>query len=159
MCFPWGYDEEDERYGALKLILLNMINYWRADGITSFSVPMDAGIGLYAAELLNSLREKDSELALTCIVPWEEQATKWTPELRDRYFNALARCSTVETVSFQRTATCELEAKLRAVDLTDGVYAVVTEDKDPFLETALHYARHTGKNVLVFDTEKIDLYG
>ncbi len=154
--FPWGYDEEDERCGALKLILLNMINFWRVEKITSFVVALDAGIGLYAAELISGLREEDPEISLTCIVPWEEQATKWPPDLRERYFKVQAKCTDVETISSPWTATCEEEAKLRAVDLTERVFAATAAEEDPLLEVALHYARRTDKNVLIFDSGKID---
>ena len=132
MCFLWGYDEEDERCGARKLILLSLINLWRSDGITSFVVALDAGIGLYAAEILSGLREKDPEITLTCIVPWEEQAA-------------------------QRTASCEAETKLRAIDMTERVFDVVAREEDALLEVAIHYARRIGKQILRFDSEMIEL--
>lgn len=155
MCFPWGYDEEDERCGALKLILMNTINFWRNDGIRSYVVPLDSGVGLYAAEILGQLREEDPSLSLTCLVPWEQQVTKWAPDLWERYFNVQARCSDVETISAERTASCELEAKLRAIDLTERVFAITAKEQEPLLEAALHYARRTGKTVLVFDSDRI----
>ena len=154
--FPWGYDEEDERCGALKLILLNMVNFWLIEKIKSFVVVLDAGIGLYAAEIISELKEKDSEISLTCVVPWEEQAAKWPPDLRERYYNVQARCDETETVSSHWTASCEVEAKLRAIDGTERVFAVRAKEEDTLLEVALHYARRTDKNVLIFDSEKID---
>lgn len=158
MAFPWGYDEEDERCAALKLILLNTINFWRTDGMTSFAVPLDAGIGLYTAEIIGALCEKDEALSLTCVIPWEEQSTKWTPDLRNRYFDVQAECTNVETVSPRKTATCELEAKLRAIDLADSVFAVTASEKDTALGAALHYARRINKKVLIFDSEKIEFH-
>ncbi len=154
--FPWGYDEEAERCGALKLILLNMVNFWLVEKIKSFVVVLDAGIGLYAAEIISELKEKDSEISLTCVVPWEEQAAKWPPDLRERYYNVQARCDETETVSSHWTASCEVEAKLRAIDGTERVFAVRAKEEDTLLEVALHYARRTDKNVLIFDSEKID---
>ena len=90
MCFPWGFDEEDEGCAALKLILINQISRLRSEGCTRFAVSMDCGAGLYATEILHGLKGLEEELETICYVPYEEQATKWTPELRDRYFNALA---------------------------------------------------------------------
>lgn len=153
-CFPWGYDEEDERCGALKIVLLNMANYWRAEGITAFAVTLDAGVGLYAAELIGGLREEAPELSLTCFVPWEEQATKWPPELRERYFSVLAACSEVETVTATWTASCEVEAKLQAIDSAERVFAVTAKEEDNLLALALHYARRVNKAVLIFDSDK-----
>ena len=34
MCFPWGFDEEDEGCAALKLLLLNQITRYRSEGCT-----------------------------------------------------------------------------------------------------------------------------
>lgn len=158
LCFPWGYDEEDERCGALKLILLNLINFWRCAGINTFSVALDAGVGLYAAESILGLTEEAPGISLTCFVPWEEQAAKWTPELRNRYYDVLVKSTQVETVSTQWTASCEVEAKLRAIDLTERTFAVKTREEDPLLEVALHYARKTDRQLLIFDSEKIDFY-
>lgn len=157
-CFPWGYDEEDERCAALKLMLLNLVNFWRVEGINAFVVPLDAGIGLYAAEIIGDMCGKDAALSMTCVIPWEEQATKWTPDLRNRYFDVQARCTNVETISRQKTANCELEAKLHAIDLADSVFAVTASAEDPSLGAALHYARRINRNVLIFDTEKIDFH-
>lgn len=131
-----------------------MINFWLAEKITSFVVALDAGIGLYAAELISGLREEHPEISLTCIVPWEGQATKWTPDLRERYFNVQANATDVETISSPWTATCEEEAKLRAIDLTERVFAVTAAEEDPLLEVAVHYARRINKAVLIFDSDK-----
>ena len=87
MCFPWGFDEEDEGCAALKLILINQISKLRREGCTRFAISMDCGVGLYAVEILHGLKEQDDALETICYVPYEEQATKWTPELRERYFS------------------------------------------------------------------------
>ena len=55
MCFPWGFDEEDEDCAALKLILINWISKLRGEGRTRFAVSMDCGVGLYAAEIILGL--------------------------------------------------------------------------------------------------------
>lgn len=73
--FPWGYDEEDERCHMMKLMLLQGISYCRSLGIRRFSVAIDSGVGLYASEIINSLRNEDREMKLVCYVPSEEQAT------------------------------------------------------------------------------------
>lgn len=158
MEFSWGYDEENEKCAALKQLLLNLINLWRIEGMNSFVVVLDAGVGLYTAEIIGDLREKDETLSLTCVVPWEEQAAKWTPELRERYFNVQAKCTNVETVSRQRTENCELNARLQAIDLADSVFFVTATADDATLVPAVHYARELEKNVLIFDSGKIDFH-
>ena len=73
----------------MKMELAQQIMVLRQQGVTHFSVACDYGVGLYAAELINVLRDNDPELMLFCVTPYEEQATKWTPELRERYFDML----------------------------------------------------------------------
>ena len=73
MCFPWGFDEEDESCAALKLILINQISKLRGEGCTRFNISMDCGAGLYVAEILHGLKGSDEELETICYVPYEEQ--------------------------------------------------------------------------------------
>ncbi len=159
MCFSWGFDEEDEGCAALKLILINQITRLRGEGCTRFAVSMDCGVGLYAAEILHGLKGSDEELETICYVPYEEQATKWTPELRDRYFNALAACTEVVTVAYDKTAGCEFKAHLEAMKEADTLIAVFDPD-DPRCEreaAAAAVAEMLYKQILVLDPKTIRL--
>jgi uncharacterized phage-like protein YoqJ len=157
MCFPWGFDEEDEGCAALKLLLLNQITRMRSEGYTRFHISMDYGVGLYAAEIIHGLKETDGELETICYVPYEEQATKWTPELRDRYFNALAGCTEVVNVAFEKTVGYEFKAYLEAMIEADTVIMVYDPD-DPLCEreaAAVAVAEMLNKQVLTLDPKTI----
>ena len=160
MCFPWGYDEEDEGCVALKLILINQISRLRSEGCTRFAVSMDCGAGLYAAEILHGLKESDDALKTICYVPYEEQATKWTPELRDRYFNALAVCTEVVNVAFKKTVGCEFKAYLKAINEAETLIAVYDPD-NPRCEretAAVAVAEMLSKQVITVDPKTIRLF-
>ena len=159
MCFPWGFDEEDEDCAALKLVLMNRITKLRGEGCMRFAVSMDCGVGLYAAEIIHALKETDSELETICYVPYEEQATKWAPELRDRYFNALAACTEVVNVAYEKTVGCEFKARLEAMKEADTVIAVYDPD-NPLCEreaTAVAVAEMLNKQVFALDPKAIRL--
>ena len=159
MCFPWGFDEEDEGCAALKLILINQITKLRGEGCTRFAVSMDCGVGLYAAEILHGLKEQDDALETICYVPYEEQATKWTPELRDRYFNALAASTEVVNVAYEKTVGYEFKAYLEAMKEADTLIAVFNPD-DPRCEreaAAAAVAEMLHKQVLTLDPKAIRL--
>ena len=159
MCFPWGFDEEDEGCAALKLILMNRITRLRSEGCTRFAISMDCGVGLYAAENLHGLKESDGALNTFCYVPYEEQATKWTPELRDRYFNALAVCTEIVNVAYEKTVGCEFKAYLEAINEVDTVIAVYDPD-NPRCEreaAAATVAKMLNKQVLTIDPKAIRL--
>ena len=159
MCFPWGFDEEDEGCAALKLILMNRITRLRSEGCTRFHISMDCGVGLYAAEIIHGLKEQDDALETICFVPYEEQATKWTPELRDRYFNALAACAEVINVAYKKTVGYKFKAHLKAMKEADAVIVVYDPD-DPRCEreaASAVVAEILNKQVLVLDPNALRL--
>lgn len=159
LCFPWGFDEEDEGCAALKLILMNRISKLRGEGYTRFAVSLDCGVGLYAAEILHGLKESDEALETICYVPYEEQATKWTPELRERYFNALAACTEVVNVAYEKTVSCEFKAHLEAMKEADTLIAVFDPDNVHCEReaAATAVAEMLNKQILTLDPKAIRL--
>ena len=160
MCFPWGFDEEDEGCAALKLILINQISKLRGEGCTRFHISMDCGVGLYAAEILQGLKGSEEELETICYIPYEEQATKWTPELRDRYFNALAACTEIVNVAYEKTVDCEFKAHLAAINEADTLIAVYDPD-DPRCEreaAAVAVAKMLDRQVFTVDPKAIRIF-
>ena len=159
MCFPWGFDEEDEGCAALKLILMNRITVLRSEGCTRFRISLDCGVGLYAAEILHGLKGSDDAFETICCVPYEEQAAKWTPELRDRCFDALAACTEVVNVAGKQTVGCEFMAHLQAMSEANAVIAVYDPD-DPRCEreaAAVAVAEVLKKQTLTLDPKTIRL--
>ena len=70
MRFPWGFDEEDESCGKMKMELAQQIMVLRQNGVPQFLVACDCGVGLYAAEIVNGLRATtDHDLMLICYTP------------------------------------------------------------------------------------------
>ncbi|MBQ9045521.1 MAG: DUF1273 family protein [Oscillospiraceae bacterium] len=149
LSFPWGYDEEADGCGLLKLRMLQEMSHLATEGVTGFCIPLDSGVCLYAAEIVIGLQETNPSLELVCIVPYEEQATKWTPELRERYFNVLAKCTSSILISTNYTADCEYEAVLEAVDQSDALLSVqyAEHEIDPAFVVAVHYAVRRGKEI------------
>ena len=136
---------------------VNQISKLRGEGCTRFAVSMDCGVGLYAAETLHGLKEQDDALKTICFVPYEEQATKWTPELRDRYFNALAACTEVVNVAYEKTVGCEFKAYLEAIKDADTLIAVYDPD-DPLCEretAAVAVAEMLNRQVIIVDPKAI----
>ena len=89
MRFPWGFDEEDKFCSKMKTELAQQIMVLRQRGVSQFLTACDCGVGLYAGEIINGLRTTDRDLMLICYIPHEEQATKWAPYLRERYFTMI----------------------------------------------------------------------
>ena len=63
--FPWGFDEEDDDCCRMKLEMAQRIMELRQRGVTEFQVACDPGVGLYAAEIINILRDARNWTAST----------------------------------------------------------------------------------------------
>ena len=157
MCFAWGFDEEEEACSALKLLILNRASFLQTQGITDFFVPLNAGVGLYAAETVNYLRETNTNLELSCLLSCDGQATKWSADLRNRYFAAVERCDHEIMISSRWTPTCEIDAMLEAIDQSEVVIAVSSgeEIQDKTFATALRYAEKIGRDITLLTPPKI----
>ena len=129
MCFPWGFDEEDEYCSKMKMELAQQIMALRQGGVSQFLIACDYGVGLYAGEIVNSLRATtDHDLMLICCTPHEEQATKWAPYLRERYFDMLTVCTYLSAVCEVGTPDAQLQAYEKIIDLADVVLCVYDAD-------------------------------
>lgn len=125
MRYPWGFDEEDSGCRKLKIELAQQVMALRQRGVTQFLTACDCGVGLYAAEIVNGLRETtDQDLMLFCYTPHEEQATKWAPYLRERYFTMLEKCTHISVVCPVGTPDAQLQAYRKIIDLADVGYYV-----------------------------------
>ena len=150
MRFPWGFDEEDTGCQDLKLALAQKIMELRQQGVTRFAVVADCGVGLYAGECVNALRLTDPGLMLFVVTPHEEQATKWAPYLRERYFKLLEDCTIMEAASLHRTPECEYEAYRKIIDYADMVLAAYdpTIVRGDAVDRAMEYTEDRGLPVI-----------
>ena len=147
LCFPWGFDEEADSCRRLKLELAQRIMELHQYGVNEFQVACDPGVGLYAAEIVRALRADDQTLRLHCVLPHEEQATKWTPQLRDRYFAMLESCTSMDCIAPHEQPDAQFTAFQRIIEQSDLVLAVyeandISRDtKDKLLAYALELDR------------------
>lgn len=152
MRFPWGFDEEDDRCRKLKMELAQQIMALRQSGVSQFLTACDCGVGLYAAEIINGLRTTDRDLMLLCYTPHEEQATKWAPYLRERYFTMLEQCTLISAVCEVGAPDAQLHAYKKIIDLADvvlGVYDVDISAAASAEDRALAYVKGQHKPLLL----------
>ncbi len=122
--FYFGWDEEDEQCTKLKQVMLQQIQLLRCQGCRSFFVVPDSGASLWFGEMVNALRNDDPELMLQCILPHEELATKWHPNLRQRYFMLLEQCTHLMVVSRPDDSLAIERALCYMVECCDYMLAV-----------------------------------
>ena len=162
MRFPWGFDEEDKFCSKMKTELVQQIMVLRQRGVSQFLTACDCGVGLYAGEIINGLRTTDRDLMLICYIPHEEQATKWAPYLRERYFTMLEKCTLISAVCEVGVPDAQLQAYKKIIGLADVVLAVYDRDMQPadsVEDSALAYAVDTAhKSVLMLDPIKLTTF-
>lgn len=159
MRFPWGFGEEDSRCRKLKIELAQQIMALRQSGVSQFLTACDCGVGLYAGEIINGLHTTDRDLMLICYTPHEEQATKWAPYLRERYFTMLEKCTLISAVCEVGAPDAQLHAYRKIIDAADVVLCVY-DLESPALgdgeDRALAYAVDTAHTpVLILDPLKL----
>ena len=157
--FKFGWDEEDPLCIDLKQVLLQQIQLLRQKGCTSFYVVPDSGAGLWAGEILNLLRQDDPSLLLQCLLPHEKIATKWSPELRDRYFTLLEQCTHLAAVSRPDDPNAVKNALKQMIDYSDfviAVYAPASRRGDP-VDQAMDDLRKTEKPYLMIHPDTLEL--
>lgn len=159
MRFAWGFDEEDADCKAMKLELLQQIMVLRQQGVTQFMVACDYGVGLYAAEAINAMRETDGNLMLFCVTPHEEQATKWAPYLRERYFTMLEKCTYLSMVNRHWKPDCQLTAYKRIIDQSNIVLAVYAPalNRSDDIDKAMAYAVERRKQRILIHPDTLEV--
>ena len=159
MRFPWGFDEEDKFCSKMKMELAQQIMVLRQRGVSQFLTACDCGVGLYASEIVNGLRTTDRDLILICYTPHEEQATKWAPYLRERYFDMLINCTCMSAVGKVGVSDAQFRAYKKIIDLADvvlGVYDLGSAALGDAEDRALAYAVDSAhRPVLVLDPIKL----
>ncbi len=159
MRLPWGFDEEDDRCQKLKMELAQQIMALHQRGVSQFLTACDCGVGLYAAEIVNGLRETaDPDMMLFCYTPHEEQATKWAPYLRERYFTMLEKCTHISVVCPVGTPDAQLQAYRKIIDLADVVLCVHDTDlsaTDSGESKAFAYAAESHTPTLVLHPKEL----
>ena len=128
MRFPWGFGEEDKFCSKMKTELAQQIMALRQSGVSQFLTACDCGVGLFAGEIINGLRTTDRDLMLICYIPHEEQATKWAPYLRERYFTMLEKCTHISVVCPVGTPDAQLQSYRKIIGLADVVLCVHDTD-------------------------------
>ena len=157
MRFAWGFDEEAAACYEMKTELAQQIMVLRQQGVTQFSVVCDYGVGLYAAEIINALRDNTPELLLFCVTPYEEQAAKWTPALRERYFDMLVKCTHVTAVYTHKQPGAQLEAYrtiIRQSDMVLAVYDPVSARGDD-ADKAITYAQELNRPIMIIHPDTL----
>lgn len=156
MRFPFGYDEDDDLCLRIQNTMLMQILALCENGVTDFYSDCEVGPSMWGAELVLRIMERYPQVRLFCILPFEEQAKKWTPALRDRYYTILEKSTSNHLISTRCTNDCRTRCNRFLVDHAGFVIAVYENREVAQLEPAAHfisYARKKGRGIITIDPD------
>ncbi len=85
----FGYDEDYPTCAEMKYRLVNAIEQLIAEGYTTFISTLEQGAALWGAEACHAIAELGGDISLIASPLCENQADRWHPERRERYFNMI----------------------------------------------------------------------
>jgi len=146
--FSFGYDEEHEKCNQLKSVLADQIAMLVGAGVTTFYTGMALGVDQWAAMIVLKLKKELDALRLIAVLPCETQANKWSVDQRERYFNILAECDDVITLSRHYTPTCMFERNRYLVDHAEYLLTVYDNGLHGGTAYTVQYAEERGRKVI-----------
>lgn len=93
-------------------------------------------------------------ITLESAIPCETQASRWSEELRDRYFDIASKCNKETLIQSRYTPDCMQNRNRYMVDQADVILAV-WDGKPGGTGKTVRYARDQGKPVKVIHPETL----
>lgn len=149
--FPFGYDEEDDLCLKIRKTMLIQILALYQNGVTAFYSNCEPGAPMWGAELVLELQRRVHNIQLHCVLPYEEQATKWTPQLRERYFSIVERSTSEYMICTHYENDCYLLCNKYLVNHASFVLAVYDNHPIIQLEPVVHliaYAKKKNREII-----------
>ena len=88
--YSFGYDEENMNCALEKRLIVQAIFALVSVGVTGFLSTMNEGAELWGAEAVaHIITTFNRDITLGCVPTSEEQASRWHPDTRDKYFDLL----------------------------------------------------------------------
>lgn len=113
--FSFGLDEQDEECISIKLNLMQTLCKFIGQGINVFYINCEFGVPLWSAEILTDLK-KTYKIEVNIVIPFEEQATKWTSNWRDRYYRVHSLADNVTLINYHCKPNSNIEADTYMID-------------------------------------------
>ncbi|HBU12530.1 MAG TPA: DUF1273 domain-containing protein [Clostridiales bacterium] len=155
--FAFGFNENDPKCIAIKGVMAEQIAELIAGGVTDFYSGMARGVDQWAAEIVLNTKESRPDVTLTAVIPHEEQATKWSDEQRDRYFDMHPKCDDVVTLQTHYTADCMFKRNRYLVDHAGYLLAVSDGDKNGGTAYTLNYARQHKRKIIIINAVTLEV--
>lgn len=117
------------------------------ENVTYFLSGMSVGTEMLASEIILELKERYPHISLESVIPYENQASRWNEELRDRYFKIAACCDRETMLQKHYSPDCFNRQDLYMIEKADIIISAwmqptTRKDRD------LSFAQKLGKRVI-----------
>ena len=146
---PWGHNETDARCAALKARIADALDILYARGYRHFISGMALGADTYFCEAALSLRDRRDGVTVEAAIPFEGQASRWSPLSRERYERLCAACDIRTVLSGSYTKWCMHERNRYMVDSSSLLLAVF-DGSTGGTKYTVDYALKRGLEVVAF---------
>jgi uncharacterized phage-like protein YoqJ len=103
------------------------------------------------------MKRQYPHIQLIAALPCETQANKWSPAQRERYFNTLAACDDVITLSAHYTQQCMRERNNYMVDHAEYLLAVYDGSGKGGTAHTVRYAREKQQEIIVIHPDTLEV--
>lgn len=91
----FGYDEDYYTCATMKFRLVTALQELISDGVDTFVSTLDQGVSMWGAEACTAIKKFGGNIKLIAAPIAEDQANRWHPERRERYFSLLEEADEV----------------------------------------------------------------
>ena len=134
------WNESEKPFSTIKANVWETVWDLYCRGYDNFYVNCDYDTPMWAAEFILNLKA-GNEVKLHIMTPYEEQATDWPEEIRDRYFAIHEKADSVTMAHTQYDPFCYQETDEKMIDESDLLLVFGSENDAPFAE---EYAKKKG---------------
>ena len=136
-------NEKESPYPQIKEKLLEKIWELYCQGYERFWVNCEYGVPLWCAEIITALRMYN-DVELHIAMPYEEQATNWGEEIRDRFFHIHSQANGVKIVNARYHDACHEETDKFMIDDSDMLLVIGDNNSELY---SVEYAKTIGVEI------------
>ena len=144
---PWGDDETDPRFLAVRQKLAEIVDALVDRGYSLFISGMAQGGDTYFAEAVLNAKKNRKGVYLECAVPCPEQPDAWDGAAKNRYKTILAAADFVTTLQPSYTRACMLKRNRYMVEKS-SVIITLDYSGDGGTAYTVNYAVKAGLEII-----------
>lgn len=147
-CFT-GHREEKLNIAAdtVKMLLSKEIEKAiSSDGFNTYLSGMASGVDVWAAEIVLEMKERNPDIRLVCVLPFEGFDKQRSSEEKEQYDSIMERADKVEVICSHYSRSCFQLRNKWMVDNSSLVIAVYNGEKGGTRNT-IKYAERCGKEI------------